>query len=215
MSPHGEPSHDQASMRAPASLRHRERGSVLTEFMMVAPVMLLIAGSALRFYQELQVQEIGITFVREVATLTYSRCLDRTVTTIERLGDSDQDQLVGDEAKTLKAISDCIEDDIIPQFVTSWKSASPIAYKDSFTITVEAYRCDIAQISSTTCAKIGKASCASTAGCDNPTENASQAKLFNSARNRLVTARIKFTIAPLSSFIPSVTSRTVTYDATV
>ena len=208
-------SNDKSLVRSSATTARQQRGSVLTEFIMVAPVMLLIAGSALRFYQELQAQEVGITFVREVATLTYSQCLDRTVTKIERVGNTDQDQLVGDETKTLAAISDCLKDEIIPNFMRGWDSASPIAYKGDFAITVEAYRCDITEISSNQCAKIGKVSCSSSAGCDKPNTDASQVKLHESARNRLVTARITFTIAPLSSFIPSITPRTVTYDATV
>lgn len=201
----------------------RERGAVFVEFVMVAPVMLLIAGSALRFYQELQAQEIGITFAREIATLAYNRCIDRTITKVVQIGATQQDTLSGDEQPTLDLLQQCLQSEIIPQFMASWPSAMPIAATSTLTITVDGYRCDITSIGSTGCAKIGRASCscsattctASTTPCFTATDAPDPGGLSGSARNRLVTAKIEFVMAPLATFIPALGSRTVSYAATV
>jgi len=203
-----------------------ERGSVLTEFVLVAPVMLLIAGSALRFYQELQAQEIGITFAREVATLAYNRCIDKTSTTVTLNPRTNEEQVTGKETESLGRIGDCIKTQVIGNFTTSWSIAKPIASaSDPLEITVEAYRCDIETISpnpeAASCGKIGKITCTGRSGsqpssaCGEPIADEAQKPFLSPLRNRKVVAKIKFTISPLATFIPSINSRSVTYEATV
>lgn len=195
-----------------------ERGSVLAEFVMVAPVMLLIAGSALRFYQELQAQQIGLTFAREVATLAYSRCIDKTHTTIG-LDSSGQEQVTGDPTKTLNQIGECVRGEVIEEFSKNWDNVKPVAADSTgVIITVKAYRCDIDKLSTTTCDNKGEVLCTSSAGstasCGEPRPNASQ-PILTAARNRLVVATIQFSIAPLVPFIPSIKPRSITYEATI
>ncbi|MEY4701206.1 MAG: hypothetical protein RL326_1393 [Pseudomonadota bacterium] len=195
-----------------------ERGSVLTEFVMVAPVMLLIAGSALRFYQELQAKEIGITFAREVATLAYNRCIDKTSTTVI-VNAAGNEQVTGNPDETLKQIEACINGQVLPNFIQSWESAKPIASGAStIKITVEAYRCDIEQISPTTCNMEGKVICERQSGdaitpCGKNITNASGN--LSALRNRKIIAKIEFTMTPLAIFVPSISSTQVTYEATV
>jgi hypothetical protein len=187
---------------------------------MVAPVMLLIAGSALRFYQELQAQEIGMVFVREMATLAYNRCIDKTHTTVQVNSTTNQEEVKGKALETLNQIGTCINDEVLGIFNESWKTAKPTsAGTEPLTITVEAYRCDIEEISPTTCNKKGKVICTRTSGssprpCDEPVLNDTTATL-SALRNRKVVARIEFTMSPLATFIPSIESRKVTYEATV
>ncbi len=208
-----------ASKGRRVSLRSRlqrdERGSVLTEFVMVAPVMLLIAGSALRFYQELQAQEIGITFAREVATLAYNRCIDKTHTTVQVNSTTNQEEVRGEAGETLVQIGTCINDEVLGIFNESWETAKPTsAGTEPLTITVEAYRCDIEQISPTTCNKKGKVTCTSSpSGCTTALDD--KTATLSALRNRKVIARIEFTMSPLATFIPSIESRKVTYEATV
>jgi hypothetical protein len=195
-----------------------ERGSVLTEFVLVAPVMLLIAGSALRFYQELQAKEIGITFVREVATLAYNRCIDKTSTSVRINPSTNQEQVTGNPTETLNQIGECINEQVLPNFIKSWDSAKPIASGSApITITVEAYRCDIENINPTTtkCVNIGKVICTSPgSGCEPPVPNDTTAEL-SPLRNRKIIAKVEFTMTPLAIFIPSVSSKKITYEATV
>lgn len=206
-----------ASASRPSARKRDERGSVLTEFTMVAPIMILIAGSALRFYQELQAQEIAITFAREVATLAYNRCLDRTSSTVVRDPLSGQETITGDEDQTLNGIGACLQDEVLNSFVQTWSIAKPIAGSNTVTVTVEAYRCDIGAISAITCAKKGKISCVqSLGGAATCTKDLNATKNDLTAfRNRMVFAKIQFVMAPLATFIPSIASRTVTYDASV
>lgn len=204
------------SADVPRSLR--EQGSIPSELIMVIPVMLLIAGSALRFYQELQAHQIGMTLAREAATLAYYQCVDKTATTIVRDNATKQEELAGDGAKTLEMISNCLSEEILPVFLKNWQSAKPIAGVGSVTITLEAYRCDVDEIISQRCDKKAKVACSqksneSTANCM-PTDNAIRPNL-TSLRNRLVVAKVEFTISPLNSFIPSIDARAVTYEATV
>jgi hypothetical protein len=180
---------------------------------MVAPVMLLIAGSALRFYQELQAKEIAITFAREVATMAYNRCLDKTETTVARDA-AGQETVTGDEDKTLIAIETCLQREVIDTFVNRWSEAKPLAGSDTVTITVEAYRCDIAAITPGTCAKKGKVSCSSGAATCTKTASATKDDL-TAFRNRLVFTKITFDVTPLATFIPTIATRSETYDATV
>jgi len=185
---------------------------------MVIPVMLLIAGSALRFYQELQAHQIGMTLAREVATLAYNRCVDKTLTTIVRDSATNREELTGDGAGTLQMVSVCLVEEVLPVFLKNWQSAKPIAGVGDVTITLEAYRCDIDEIISQSCDKKAKVSCSQksnepTANCV-PTDNAIRPNL-TSLRNRLVVAKVEFTIAPLNSFIPSIEARVVTYEALV
>jgi hypothetical protein len=186
---------------------------------MVAPVMLLIAGSALRFYQELQAQEIGMVFVREIATLAYNRCIDKTHTTVQVNSTTNQEEVKGKALETLDQIGTCINDEVLGTFIKSWDSAKPTSTgTDPLTITVEAYRCDIEEISPTTCVMEGKVTCTrESEGAKKPCEPAIKPATGNlsALRNRKVVARIEFTMSPLATFIPSIESRKVTYEATV
>ena len=185
--------------------RSRERGSVLEEFVMVAPVMLLIAGSALRFYQELQAQEVGITYAREVATLAYNQCVDITRFAVQQVGSTTQDTVTVDVAGTKKDITACLKR-VVSKFNTGWEKAKPVAGSSSITITVAVVRCNINQVMPT--------------DCNQPTplqEGSGQLPKYTLSqfRNRLVVARISFDTIPIATFIPSISSRNVTYDATV
>lgn len=185
----------------------RERGSVLTEFVMVAPMMLLIAGSALRFYQELQAKEIGITYAREAATLAYNKCVDITRFKVIQTGTTTQDTLSIDQTETENAIKSCLTE-VQTKFNAAWSFAKPIAGADTITITLAVRRCKITEVLPATCPpadvrelKIGSGGLLET-----------QPSAF---RNRLVVARISFDTAPLATFIPTITSRSIDYDAIV
>jgi hypothetical protein len=194
--------------------RIAERGSVLAEFVMVAPVMLLLAGSALRFYQELQAQQIGLTLAREVASLAYSRCIDKTHTTIGQ-DSNGQEQVTGDAQETLNQIGVCVNEEVIDQFKTNWDSVKPSAAgPGAVNINVKAYRCNIEQISSTSCAQKGEVICNSSSDTCQTNTDASFPTL-TALRNRMIVATIKFDMAPLALFIPSISPRTVTYEATI
>jgi len=190
-----------------ATGRTRERGSVLTEFVMVAPVMLLIAGSALRFQQELQAQEIGVTLSREIATLAYNRCIDKTITT------QNGTEIVGDPAPTADRIAQCLLLDVIDSLKTRWDQLRPIGASATLSLDVRAYRCDIAVISPTSCTNKAEIRCLGDRTCS--TNLSATKDDLTAFRNRLVVARISFEIAPLAAFIPSISARTVTYEATV
>ena len=182
-----------------------EQGSVLTEFVLVAPVMLLIAGSALRFYQELQAQEIGITFSREIATLAYNRCVDKTITKLQRNGATNQDSLVIDTDETKKQITECLAQ-VAAQFLASWSQTNPLAATTTPEITLEVHRCSLTELVPTTCnsptiIKVGTAP--------------SGAPTLTLFRNRLTFARIDFTMTPRSTFIAAIQPRPVFYEATV
>lgn len=183
----------------------RERGSVLAEFVMVAPVMLLIAGSALRFYQELQAQEIGLTYAREVATLAYNKCVDMTRFSVSQVGATTADTVTVNKSATESAITACL-DGVKANFEAGWSFTKPIAGSSSVTITLAVRRCNITEVVPTTCDSPSTI----TVGSGQLPETT--LTLF---RNRLVVARISFDSAPLATFIPSISSRSVTYDATV
>jgi hypothetical protein len=167
--------------------------------------MLLIAGSALRFYQELQAQEIGITFSREIATLAYNRCVDKTITKLQRNGATNEDILVIDRDATTKQITECLQQ-VEAQFLASWSQTKPLATTVTPDITLEVHRCSLTELVPTTCnsptiIKVGQAP--------------SGAPTLTLFRNRLTFARIDFTMAPLSTFITAIQPRPVFYEATV
>ena len=184
----------------------RERGTVLTEFVMVAPVMLLIAGSALRFYQELQAQEVGVTLAREIATMAYNQCVDKTLFTVTRQGTTTQDVVSVDKVNTEAEITKCLTT-VQSTFSDAWNNgARPITGSMTVEIRIEVHRCNITEILPTDCSTKSIVTVGSLTG---------SPPVLTTFRNRLTYAKIRFEVTPITSFIPSIASRSVTYEATV
>lgn len=217
----------------------KQRGSVFAEFVLVAPFILALAGYGLRFTQELQAQQLALTLSRELATDLFSKCLDITIQQVPP-SNSCATALCVDSTKTTAAIQSCMRR-IAARYASLWNGMNPSS-SGSLELTAEIYRYDIGSFqinSQITCDKDVSdkdvsflQTKATTSGDEGEEEGEVEIEIKDPVvgkydrevsyaevchRNRVARAKLKFTIKPLTSFLPGASSndREIIYEATL
>jgi hypothetical protein len=115
-----------------------QRGSVLIELALVAPIILLVAGWAVRVTQILQAQQVATVLSREIATEAFRFCIDRSIQTTQ-VDANGNEAVVIDTFATGPIIQQCIRA-AHTRFITRWNQLAPIGAVGAPTLDVVAYR---------------------------------------------------------------------------
>ena len=185
-------------VRAP----HQIRGSAFIEFVVVAPLILFIAGYAFRFAQQLQAQQIGLVFARELATAAFLQCADYTIQV---------NDLCVDTTTTTSAIQNCLNQVQI-SFTNSWNTARPPTYvANSLAIRMAVYRYNLASFNiappSQCATPSGTVSTITPSGGAPPPTPPPTTSICS--QNRIARAVISFQIQPSGSFLPGISTNTI------
>lgn len=209
----------------------RMRGSAFIEFVVVAPLILFIAGYTVRFAQQLQAQQIGLVVAREIATAAFLQCADYTIQLVPQpnnCGTTGSDLCI-DQAATTTAIQNCLTN-ARNSFTGNWNSVKPPTASGALTINLAVYRYNIASFTVIPPAQCGAAAASSvttiqstgaTAGfvqIGQKINNADSPSLQSiCSQNRMAKAAISFDIQPSGSFLPGISNTpiTITHEITL
>lgn len=198
----------------------RMRGSAFIEFVVVAPLILFIAGYTLRFAQQLQAQQIGLVVAREIATAAFLQCADYTIQAVPQpnnCGSTGSDLCINQTA-TEAAIQNCLTN-VGASFTGNWNSVKPPTASDRLNINLAVYRYNIASFTVIPPAQCGAAAASSvttiqpsgaTAGFvqigQRPNNTDSPSLQSICSQNRMAKAAISFEIQPSGSFLPGISN---------
>jgi hypothetical protein len=201
-----------------------QRGSVLAEFVLVAPFILALAGYGLRFTQELQAQQLALGLSRELATDLFSKCVDITIQQVP--APTCGTALCVDVTSTQNAIQACINT-IAQRYSAAWTMIAP-ASAANLDLTAEVYRYNLGSFDINTQAGCNQnvtlfRTRVNSSGVVTPTNPPPSGSSGIGSipyadvcqRNRVARANLQFTITPLTSFLPGLPSadRTIIYEA--
>lgn len=187
------------NQESPVGRRANQRGSVIIEFILIAPLMLFLMGYCLRLSQLLQANNIAMMVSREAATEAFRRCTD---VTILALGTT----TVNIEQTTV-ATNNCINR-IKTNAMSRWDAMRPVGNPGTVEIEVEVYRFGLSQYTSSL-------NCSGQIDSENKTRISTatdQSRLpdpFSGPgplaslcrRNRAARAQISFPLNPMSAFL--------------
>jgi hypothetical protein len=128
--------------RIPHPQRGRQRGSVLIELALVAPIILIVAGWAVRVTQILQAQQVAIVLSREIATEAFRFCVDRSIQRTE-VDASGNEGIVVDTNATGPIIQQCLQA-ARTRFINRWNLLAPVGTIGDPTLDLVAYRYNFA-----------------------------------------------------------------------
>lgn len=194
--------------------RIKQRGSVIIEFILIAPLMLFLIGYCLRLTQLLQANNIAMMVSREVATEAFLRCTDITIYMVENQMDPTKSV---DIQRTTTAARNCINR-IQSTTMGHWSAIRPVGNPGTFEIDVEVYRFGLARYnSSLDCSQRITSADKTRISTDpnglNDAFSSPDSLLSLCRRNRSARARISFPFNPVSTFltlIPGFVDSTVT-----
>lgn len=193
-------------LSASARLVSPIRGSVLIEFLLLAPIVLFIVGFGLRLTQVLQAYQIAMVLSREAATEGYRKCADITIQAVERPSGCTEEVCV-DETESARAIQSCLTT-IRDKYVSYWPSMRPAGttsttaldidlevYRHNFSsLTIEINCSNLTTNTSTMISPDGVS-----AGALPPAMDATSLSLCR--RNRVARSQVAFTLNPSSAFL--------------
>jgi hypothetical protein len=126
--------------------RSGQRGSVLAELALIAPVILFVAGWCARVTQLLQAQQIASVISRELATEAFRFCADISISqTVQDINGNEN--VVVDQAQTGPMIQQCLAA-AQNRFLARWNQLAPAGAVGAPTLNVVAYRYDFGAFSS-------------------------------------------------------------------
>jgi len=129
------------------STRSFQRGSVLAELALVAPVVLFVAGWSARVTQLLQAQQIASVISRELATEAFRFCADISISqTVQDINGNEN--VVVDQAQTGPIIQQCLAT-ARNRFLARWNQLAPAGAVGAPTFNVVVYRYDFGAFSNT------------------------------------------------------------------
>ncbi len=208
----------------------RMRGSAFIEFVVVAPLILFIAGYTVRFAQQLQAQQIGLVVAREIATAAFLQCADYTIQQVPQPNTCGTgSDLCIDQTATETAIRNCLTN-ARNSFTGNWNSVRPPTASGALTINLAVYRYNIASFTVIPPAQCGAAAASSvttiqptgaTAGfvqIGQRINNADSPSLQSiCSQNRMAKAAISFDIQPSGNFLPGISNTpiTITHEITL
>jgi hypothetical protein len=181
-------------------------GSVLIEFIVLAPIVLFIVGFGLRLTQVLQAYQIAMVLSREAATEGYRKCADVTVQAVDRPAGCSEDLCV-DQNTSAQVIQACLST-IRDKYLNYWPSMRPsgTTAATDLDLDLEVYRHNFSSV-------------AIELNCSNITNNTSTkitpdgvfpgelppsmdfTSLSLCRRNRVVRARVGFQLNPSEVFL--------------
>jgi hypothetical protein len=174
-------------------------GSVVIEFVLIAPLMLFILGYSLRLTQLLQANQIAMIVSREAATEAFRTCADLTI-----LSSTCNTDVCVNIPQTVAATNTCIGR-IKSTYESRWNIMRPSANPGTVTIDVEVYRFGLDRYTtSLNCTvQLGtadKTRVSTNSMLDDPfTSGTALGSLCR--RNRATRARISFPLNPVTSFL--------------
>jgi Flp pilus assembly protein TadG len=174
-------------------------GSVVIEFILVAPLFLFLLGYALRLTQILQANQIAMTISREAATEVFRKCTDYTILSPTCSGES---EICIDETATKSATQACISA-IQTKYTNQWAIARPAASpsNQTATISLDVYRHGLTSFSlPTNCASNSDPVTLITATSSTTATPPISSKSI-CQKNRIARGRISFTLRPVVAFL--------------
>jgi len=182
--------------------REAQCGSVIIEFILVAPLMLFILGYSLRLTQLLQAHQIAMIISREAATEAFRRCADITI--LSTTCTTGATETCVDLSQTEAAITGCIGR-VRRSITDRWNTVRPSSSSETVTLDVEVYRFGLSRYTTSL-------NCSVQLNSDDKTRISTDSNLqdpFATAsglaslcrRNRASRARISFPLNPIFIFL--------------
>lgn len=176
-----------------------QSGSVVIEFILVAPLFLFILGYSLRLTQILQANQIAMTISREAATEVFRKCTDYTILNATCSGGN---EICIDESATKLATQACISD-VQTKYVNQWSLARPAASPSNQTasITLEVYRHGLTNFSLPTDCTTNSDPVTLITATSSSTATPPISSKSICQKNRIARGRISFTLRPVVAFL--------------
>jgi hypothetical protein len=182
-----------------ANISRFQSGSVVIEFILVAPLFMFILGYSLRLSQILQANQIAMTLSREATTEIFRRCSDYTI-----LGDSCSggSEICIDLTATKSATQACISD-VQTKYVNQWSLARPAASpsNQTATVTLEVYRHGLTNFSLPTDCTTNSDPVTLITATSSSTATPPISSKSICQRNRIARGHISFTLRPVVAFL--------------
>ncbi len=178
------------------------RGSVVIEFILVCPILLVLIGYSLRLTQLLQAHQIAMAISREAATEGFRQCIDLSLQSNSCPSTS---QICMDMSSMQTATSSCLQR-LKTKYTAQWLSLQPVGTVDSsFSIDLEVYRYDMNSV-------MLAANCSAEPSKNRKSRistNEAIPELFTTLngltslcqRNRVARAHVRFELAPTAVFL--------------
>jgi Flp pilus assembly protein TadG len=176
----------------------KQHGSVMVEFVLVVPLLLVILGYSLRLTQILQANQIAMVMSREAATEAFKLCTDLTV---QMRSCSSSSSACVNPQMTKTVTENCLQN-VKKKYEDLWPVTRPSANPSNraATIDIEVYRYDITNlVNQNTCQPDEtKVSRFTTITAQSPAGITASSLCL---RNRVSRAKISFIIKPTSAFL--------------
>lgn len=171
-----------------------QRGALLIEFLLVAPLLLFIIGYTIRLSLVLQAQQIAMTLSREVATSIFRSCADLTIQEPQ----SADGALRVDTARSAAVTAACLNN-VRDETLERWEILRPIGApvsKEQVQLNLTVYRNNFESLSADGCGDTTKIT---HSGIQKSSDDDVADIMCD--RNRVVRVQLQFELTPFFDFL--------------